>query len=93
MNSAVLITLITLVGGFVFWCLQRVIDKRYAKTKEAIEENTADVQNMSTVVAGFKSLNDGYKAKIEELEKYQKELLAENVKLRQEVEVLTHGSS
>lgn len=93
MNSAVLITIISLVGGFLFWFLQRIIDKRYNRAKEAIEENTADVQNMSTVVAGFKALNDGYKIRIEELERYQKELLAENVQLKQEVEELTHGSS
>lgn len=87
MDSPLVIPLVTLIGGFVFWVLQRLIDKRYNRTKEAIEQNTADVENMNTVVEGFKSLNDGYKARIQELENFNKKLLQENVDLKQRLEV------
>lgn len=86
MNSALLITIITLVGGFIFWFLQRIIDKRYNRTKEAIEKNTADVENMSAVVAGFKSLNDGYKERIQELESENSDLKLIIVDLKSQLE-------
>lgn len=66
MDSTVIVTLITVVGGMLFYVLQKVVDKRYNKAKEAVESNSSTILDMTKVVKGFRELNDQYERRLQE---------------------------
>lgn len=74
MDSAVIAALVTAVVGGLFILLQKFVDKKYNRAKEALDKNSADVENMTKVVNGFESLNEQYRTRIQELEDDNKEL-------------------
>lgn len=66
MDSAIIATIVTTVVGGVFLLLQKYVENRYTRAREAVEKNSAEVQNMTQVVDGFKTLNEEYRTTIEE---------------------------
>lgn len=69
MDSTVIVTLITVLGGMIFYILQKMIDKRYNKAKDVLESNSSTISDMTNILKAAKELNEDYRLKIQEQEK------------------------
>lgn len=86
MDTTIVVAIITVVGGGLFVLLQKFVDRRFSRAKEQVEKNSATVADMLNVVEGFKDLNEQYRIRNEQLENYNKDLLVENVRLKEKMD-------
>jgi predicted RNase H-like nuclease (RuvC/YqgF family) len=85
LDSTVVVAIIVTVGGWVFYILQKFVDKRYNRAKEVVQKNSATVVDMVNVVDGLKGLLEEYRNRNKELEN-------EVSGLKQEVDQLKGGT-
>lgn len=74
MDPTIVVTLITVFGGMIFYVLQKIIDKRYNKAKDTLESNSSTISDMTNILKAVKELNEEYRIKIQEQEREIKEL-------------------
>lgn len=82
LDSTVVVAIIVTIGGWVFYILQKFVDKRYNKAKEVVEKNSATVVDMVNVVDGLKGLLEEYRNRNQELENEVSGLKQEVIQLK-----------
>lgn len=69
MDSTIIVTLITVFSGMIFYVLQKIIDKRYNRARDTLESNSSTISDMTNILKAAKEMNEEYRIKIEEQDK------------------------